>query len=326
MRIGSIVLLCTAALVAHAAEPRQPVIDVHVHAAWPGEDDAAARNAMLQEMDSAGIVLALLHINEPADVASWLEAAPGRFVGGPAMPCPPTPNAPYFRCFAETAGWPDLAWLERELAAGRIGLLGEMLFVYTGVHPDDAKVAPYWALAAKYDVPVIVHSNRGPAPGVGPRRDPKCCPDFDGELGNPALLRSVLQRHPKLRLILAHVGTGSAPDHLPFDAETFALLSDFPSVYVDLSILNSVAPAQAHAAVLKRLVDAGFGDRILFGSDKQPAALILRRLAEIDWLTPELRRSILYDNAARFLRLDARTIARHHAEAKQGTVDKRGHP
>jgi hypothetical protein len=61
--------------------PLQPIIDVHKHASWPGADDAAARNALLAEMDADGIVLSLLHINEPGDVNGWLKAAPGRFLG-----------------------------------------------------------------------------------------------------------------------------------------------------------------------------------------------------------------------------------------------------
>jgi hypothetical protein len=291
----------------------QPVIDVHKHASWPGADDAVARAALVAEMDAAGVVLSLLHINEPGDVPGWLEAGTGRFIGGPAMPCPPTPQEPFYRCFAETEGWPDLGWLGREMAAGRVGLLGEMLFVYTGVRPDDARMAPYWALAAKHDVPVTVHINRGPPPGVGPRRDPRCCPAFDGELGNPALLRPVLERHRGLRILLAHVGTGGAPDNLPFDEDIEALLKDHPTVYFDMSILNSEAPAETHEAQLKRWIDAGFADRIVFGSDTRPAAPIVRRLEDVAWLTPKQRRAILYDNAARFLRLDERTIRRHHS-------------
>lgn len=214
--------------------------------------------------------------------------------------------------FCRNPGWPDLAWLEREMAAGKIGILGEMLFVYTGVHPDDPRMSPYWALAAKYDVPVAVHINRGPPPGTGPRADPRCCPGFNGEMGNPALLRPVLKRHPRLRILLQHVGTGGAPNNLPFNTEILALLADYSLVYFDMSILNSVAPAEAHEAELRRWITAGYGDRIMFGSDTRPAAPILRRLENIDWLTMKQRRAILYDNAARFLRLDERTIARHH--------------
>lgn len=192
------------------------------------------------------------------------------------------------------------------MAAGKIRILGEMLFVYVGVRPDDVRLAPYWALAAKHDVPVSVHINRGPGPASGLRG-----PAFDAEMGNPVLLRPVLERHRGLRIVLAHVGTGS-PDLLPFNAEIDALLKDYSTVSFDMSILNSVAPAEAHEAELKRLINAGFSDRIMFGSDTRPAAPILRRLENIAWLTGSQRRAILYDNAARFLRLDAQTIARHH--------------
>lgn len=61
-----------------------------------------------------------------------------------------------------------------------------------------------------------------------------------------------------------------------------------------------------------RLIDAGFGDRLMFGSDTRPAGAALHRLESIGWLTASQRSAILYDNAARFLRLDAKTIARHH--------------
>ena len=312
MRAWFIASLCSVLSSPLAAAPVQPIIDVHRHASWPGEPDDAPRAQLLADMDAENVVLTLLSINEPGDVESWLEAAPGRFLGGPAMPCSVAPRAPFYRCFAEGKGWPDLAWLERELARGRVGFFGEMLFVYAGVPPDDPRMRPYWALAAKYDVPVSVHINRGPPPGVGPRRDPRCCPAFDGELGNPALLRPILKRHPRLRIILQHVGAGAAPDHLPFTAETLALLRDYRSVYVELSILNDSANGEAHEAELKRLIDAGFGDRIMFGSDTRPIAPILRRMEQIPWLSERQRRAILYDNAARFLRLGKKTIARHY--------------
>ena len=306
--------ICSAAWAAiDSPKPVQPIIDVHRHASWPGEDDSAPRVGLLAEMDEENIVLTLLSINEPSDVQTWLEAAPGRFLGGPAMPCSvAVSRAPFYRCFPDTTGWPDLAWLERELARGRVGFLGEMLFVYVGVPPDDPRMRSYWALAAKYDVPVSVHINRGPPPGVGPRRDPTCCPAFNSEFGNPALLRPILRRHPRLRILLQHVGAGAAPDHLPFTAETMALLRDFKSVYVELSILNDAGEGERHEAELRRLIDAGFGRRILFGSDTRPIGPILRRMEKIRWLSDRQRSAILYDNAARFLRLDRKTIDRHH--------------
>src|SRR5688500_8257925 len=162
MRRWLITLACLMLGTPAVAQRHQPIIDVHKHASWPGADDAAARAALLTEMDAEHIVLSVLYINEPGDVQGWLAAAPGRFIGGPAMPCPPTPQEPFYRCFPETKGWPTLEWVNRGLAVGGIGILGEMLFVYTGDHPDDARMRPYWALAAMYDVPVAVHINRGP--------------------------------------------------------------------------------------------------------------------------------------------------------------------
>ncbi len=74
-------------------------------------------------------------------------------------------------------------------------------------------------------------------------------------------------------------------------------------------------PADVHQAALRALIEAGFGDRIIFGSDTRAPGPILRRLERIEWLTAAQRRAILYDNAARFLRLDAQTIARHHGRS-----------
>jgi hypothetical protein len=308
-RCRLLALACLTSGTPAAAQRFQPVIDVHKHASWPGADDASARNALLAEMDAEHIVLSVLFLNEPGDVQGWLQAAPGRFIGGPAMPCPPTSQEPFYRCFPETKGWPAIEWVLRGMVSGGIGILGEMLFVYTGDHPDGDRMRPYWAAAAIHDVPVAVHINRGPPPGTGPRSDPRCCPGFNGEMGNPALLRPVLERHPGLRIMLQHVGP---PGPLNFDKETLALLRDHPTVYFDMSIINSTLSPEAHEAELKRWIDAGLGDRLMFGSDTRPAAPILRRLESIQWLTAEQRSAILYDNAARFLRLDPQTIARHH--------------
>jgi hypothetical protein len=121
MRLSAIALMCSALCAPAVAQrpARQPIIDVHRHASWPGTSDAEQRAALLADMDAEGIVLSLLHINEPGDVQGWLQAAPGRFIGGPAMPCPQTQEAPFYRCFAETKGWPDhKAELKRLINSG----------------------------------------------------------------------------------------------------------------------------------------------------------------------------------------------------------------
>lgn len=68
---------------------------------------------------------------------------------------------------------------------------------------------------------------------------------------------------------------------------------------------------------LRRLVDAGFGKRIMFGSDQmiwpQTIGIGIDTIEHADFLTTEQKRDILYNNAARFLRLSKQEIARDHA-------------
>jgi len=304
------VLMCCAMSWAHAADP---VIDVHRHASWPGGEDDAYRERMLAEMDANGVVLALLSFTEYPDVASWVDAAPGRFLAGPNLPCPRDLAEPRYRCFPEDEGWVDIDWLEQQVGLGTVAILHELAPSYSGLSVANPRLAPYWALAARHDLPVGVHTQRGPAPGAAHslRANAGCCPDYDPAMGNPASLRPVLDRHPGLRVWIQHVGAGRG-EYAPFREETLALLRDYPNVFLDLSITNGGMAFEQYEATLRDLVDAGFGDRIMFGSDNLPLAPILSRLDRIEWLTAPQRRAILYDNAARFLRLDAATIARHH--------------
>jgi predicted TIM-barrel fold metal-dependent hydrolase len=68
---------------------------------------------------------------------------------------------------------------------------------------------------------------------------------------------------------------------------------------------------------LRRLVDAGFGKRIMFGFDQmiwpQAIGIGIDTIEHADFLTTEQKRDILYNNAARFLRLSKQEIARDHA-------------
>jgi len=55
-------------------------------------------------------------------------------------------------------------------------------------------------------------------------------------------------------------------------------------------------------------VDAGFEDRVMFGTDQFMWPMLMSYSISIiqnaDYLTPEQKRDILYNNAARFLRFD----------------------
>ena len=69
---------------------------------------------------------------------------------------------------------------------------------------------------------------------------------------------------------------------------------------------------------LKALLDAGYGKRLMFGSDSQlwPEAIemAIQGIESADFLSNAQKRDIFYNNVARFLRLTKETIAKHHGQ------------
>lgn len=179
--------------------------------------------------------------------------------------------------------------------AGRVKLLGEIGAQYDGVAPDDARLEPYWALAEELDLPVGIHMGPGPpgAPYLG-------APKFTMRAGDPLGLEKVLAKHPRLRVYVMHAGW-------PMIDRMVALMYEYPQVHVDTAVIDFTQLRAEFWAYLKRLVDAGYGKRIMFGSDQMvwpdaiPAAVASIR--DAPFLTAEQKRDILHDNAARFLRL-----------------------
>jgi hypothetical protein len=296
---------------AHASQTAnfQPIIDMHRHTPWPGDDDASGLALIRQELHEHDVVASVLFITGREDVERYPSNGDSRLLLSPMFPCPAL-TADRKWCFTEVDGpLLDAAWLDGRLSAGALVGIGELVFNYAAMAPNDAAVEPFWAMAARYDVPAFVHTGRGPGPGQGPRRHPGCCLDYNEAYGNPALLRPVLARHPALRVVLQHVG-------FEFLDETLALMRDYPNIYADMSVLNSVGPRDLHDASLRRLLEAGLASRIVLGSDDQDLDLVIERLEQAAFLTPQQRRGIYYDNAARFLRFDAATIAADYGRGR----------
>lgn len=291
---------------------RQPIIDMHRHAPLitktPPTYDVQSQIAQFDEYD---IVLAMVSMTSEEQIDEWMSYAPDRIIPAVMMPCPKNLAEPEYYCFPETDGLPDLLWLEDAARSGEVKALHELMFNYHGSPPSSEQMRPYWSLAAEYDLVVGVHSWSGPPPGASIRRDPNCCPNYDEEMGNPKNLRPVLERHPNLRIWLQHVGSDG--DRYPeLWTETLSLLEDYPNVYLDISITNSVLPIELHEAAITRLVNAGFGNRIMFGSDNIPIGKILERMNAIAALSEEQKRDILYNNAADFLRISPAERRSHH--------------
>jgi predicted TIM-barrel fold metal-dependent hydrolase len=159
---------------------------------------------------------------------------------------------------------------------------------------------PYWALAEELDIPVGLHT------GLAPPGTPyQCCPKFRNSLGNPALLEEVLIRHPKLRVYLMHAG-------YPYLQETIAIMHMYPQVHADLAAIDWLRPREEFHEYLRALVRAGFGKRLMFGSDQmiwpEGIGMAIEGIESARFLTEDQKRDIFYNNAVRFLRLDEKKL------------------
>ena len=296
MRIRCLtVLLALAWLPAQAQTYTGPIIDVHLHvgAAAPGapnpatgepttaNTDAERERLTLERMRQHNVVLGLVSGPDPA-MASMRKAGgdaiwAGAFLDDGRTPLPPPEE------------------LRKAFTIGELKVLGEIGAQYHGLDPGDAWFEPYLALAEEFDVPVGIHT------GLAPPGTPYgCCPGFTVALGNPALLEPMLKRHPGLRVWLMHAGW-------PYLQETKAILYMYPQVYADVSVINWIIPRQEFHDYLQALMTAGFGDRLMFGSDQMvwPEAITLavEGVDSAPFLDAAQKRAIFHDNAARFLRI-----------------------
>ena len=191
---------------------------------------------------------------------------------------------------------PDTAWLRNAFKTGRVKVLGEIAVQYNGISPDSSILEPYYSLAEEYDIPVAIHIGPGPqcAPYIG-------APDYRMSLSNPLLLENVLVRHPKMRLYVMHAGW-------PMADAMVALMYTHPQVYVDVGVINWTRPVADFHDYLRRLVQSGFGERIMFGSDQMvwPDAISIgiENILSAPFLNTEQKKNILYNNAKRFLKLN----------------------
>jgi uncharacterized protein len=190
------------------------------------------------------------------------------------------------------------------LTSRRYRSFGEVAIQYQGVEPGDAKFEPYWAIAEQLDIPVSIHIGTGP-PGAAYLG----YPNYRGRLHSPLLIEEVLIKHPKLRVSLMHAGW-------PMIDDLLATMWAHPQLYVDIGAISFALPRTGFYSYLQRIVDAGFGKRVMFGSDQmvwpETIDVGIERIESAPFLSADQKRDILYNNAARFLRLSDQEIARHH--------------
>jgi predicted TIM-barrel fold metal-dependent hydrolase len=298
-----------------------PVIDVHVHAmdesfpggpmcpneskflasdpktkeapfGWSQEECTpklypAAKGEYLKdvvaEMERLNVTAVVF--GDPKSVQKWRDAAPGRVIPGTS-----------FNEGMQPGKRVALDELRKDFTTDGFKVMGEIGLQYEGLSPSDPSVDQYFALAEELDVPVAIHMGTG-----GSGRANIAMPKFRGSMGNPLLLEELLARHPKLRVQVMHAG-------YPMIDNMLTLLQANSHVYVDVAGLIWSYPLVEVNRYIQRLVEAGFEDRVMFGTDQLEWPKLMTYSISIiqnaDYLSPEQKRDILYKNAARFLRLD----------------------
>lgn len=255
---------------------------------WSPMTDDELMEETLEVLERLNIIAVVS--GSASHVSAWRKAAPDRLIPGLG-----------FMLTNQTQSPEEL----REMhTRGELAVLGEVAIQYQGIHPNDERMHPYWELAEELDIPVGIHIGNGP-PGV----------IYLGASGYRAALHSaltmeeVLVRHPNLRVYLMHAG-------YPMIDDLLTVLYAHPQVYVDVGVIIFTQPRAAFYRYIERIVEAGFGNRILFGSDQMVWPGVIERsiniILDAPFLNDNQKRDILYNNAARFLRLSEEEIARHH--------------
>ena len=263
--------------------------DLPCRATWSPRTDEEVMRQTLAIMERRNVV----GVTSGPLVARYEEAAADRVI--PSLSFGGGPNPP------------TVDSVRRAIEDGGFTVLGEVAVQYGGMTPDDPSLAPYWALAEELDIPVGIHIGTGPvgAPYLPFKR-------YRARLHSPLVLEEVLVRHPGLRVYIMHAGWPMLDDLL-------AVLWTHPHVYVDLGVIDWALPRAEFHRYLRRIVEAGFGKRVLFGSDQmiwpETLEMAIENVESADFLTAEQKRDIFFDNAARFLRLSPQQVAAMRGKA-----------
>lgn len=183
--------------------------------------------------------------------------------------------------------WSATFYPEPEAPAYVAGLLGagvEVFKVHVQVGEfllDDPLLDPVWGLLEDAGTPIVVHAGSGPVGNAFTGPDP---------------LRRVLERFPRLAVVVAHLG---APEYAEFLAlaETYERVClDTTMVFTDFFDVEAAYPRD----LLPRLVD--LQEKVLLGSDfptiPYPYAHQLEGLARLD-LGDDWLRAVCWGNGTR---------------------------
>jgi uncharacterized protein len=309
--VDRVIAHCTAILIVAGLNPlagqeSQPrprrIIDVHVHAyasdaRWQrgvpnpitrqpllATNEEGHRAATLDQMRRYGVVAAVVSAggSEPIPLLQrWMASAPGLVIPAIAF---------------EGPGEIDVEWIRGQHRAGTLRVIGEIGAPYAGYSPGNEAYERYFTLAEELGIPIAVHVG-----SMGGMATYNGSPRYRMELNRPLLLEDMLARHPGARVQMMHAGW-------PFTDEAVALMKLHPQVYADLGVIAWTQPRPEFYGHLRRLVEAGLGSRIMFGSDQmvwpEAIGMSIAAIEDAPFLTEAQKADIFCNNAARFLRLE----------------------
>lgn len=256
---------------------------------WSPTSDDELIQRSLNDMEAHNVYGVLS--GPPDRLDAWIAAAPRRFIRGH-----------YFSITPDTPSPEALVALHEE---GRLEVLAEITTQYQGIDPAGPELASYWAMLEENDIPAGIHIGPGPPGAIYLGAS-----GYRARMHSALTLEEVLVRHPKLRVYIMHAG-------FPMLDDLLAVMFTHPQVYVEVGVIVWTQPNAAFYGFLQGIFDAGFGDRVMFGSDQMVWPETIGRSIEIindtPFLSAEQKRDILFNNAARFLRLTDEEIDRMHA-------------
>lgn len=225
----------------------EPLIEVHAHFLHAGcgrADWREVNSARLRAGERIGITCHVASI-----LGSWgfrsqvyLPSPPDVEAGNDAMLALQNEHHTLIRSYAVVnPNFTDhaLAEVDRCVARGAVGLK-----LLASRRADDPLLDPLVALAAERHLPVLHHAwqhrtRHWPQQDVSDGRD----------------IARLAERHPRARIILAHIGGGGDYRH------TFAAVRDVPNVFLDIS------GSGTDRGMLDWALEAVGPDRLLWGSD-----------------------------------------------------------
>jgi hypothetical protein len=256
------------------------IFDTHLHAA---QDINKQFDALNKHKIVRGAVSSSWDNQEP-----YRTSTKTRFLIGLMFPCP-NGIVPYSgqKCFSDGKEFPDIAWIRQQITDNKIDFFGELLNEYYGISPSDSSMFPYYELAQEFKLPIGIHTGL-----AGPNN---LCPDYNPLMGDPALIKDILIKFPGLKVWIMHAGA-------PYLKGTLEILRDYPQVYADISALANpdIFKAADFNSYMKSLIDAGFENRLMFGSDNGDLDKIVNAVNDLNYLTSEQKEKIFFKNAETF--------------------------